>query len=97
MLMEIPKKRIVARVMDGPDGKPIIAVFVVARIHGSYFVKLISTREIQTGQHDVCLLNESHKLECGVCRKIPHSDAIVSPYISLDFFVSQMTRAPSKG
>ncbi len=100
------QENIVERIVRTKSGQLVRAVFLVSEYQGELRVRLISASPIQksTGIRNY-ELGIRNKILCisGACAKSPAITSehhiyreIVSPFFNkLEFFVSQLTRAPS--
>ncbi len=104
MLAVKPQGKIVRKIVRAKTGEFVLAVFLVVEREGEVQFQLLSVKpigeagiknhELGTGKGVLCL--------AGGCLKSPavtlyrHNHSVVSPFFNtLEFFVSQPTRAPS--
>jgi len=95
------------RIICDSKGVLICVRFTVVEVNGVFKGQVISAEPIITSTKDTAGVNESYKGESIVClpclkdNKIPVDisntgfETILSPYFSLEFFMSQPTRAPA--
>jgi len=80
------------------NGKPFLVRFVVVEREGKLRGKVISCEAVETLAGESADTKQYLPFDIGPATHAEETrtfDAIVSPYTSLEFFISQMTRAPS--
>ena len=98
MLTIRPQSRIVSKILRKKSGEFVRAYFLISEIEGKYFVKLLKTEAIASDNFrtsEETLLPGNTVGDSAVEFVKSLGREIVSPYFDLNFFISQLTRAPS--
>jgi len=84
------------RIIYDKNGVLVRVRFTVVDINGKLTVQIVSAEPIVTKSENVVCLPISVDAEDLALDTTPSYISRTSPYISLDFFMSQPTRAPAK-
>ncbi len=98
MLIIKPQVHIISREITTPEGVLVRAFFAVINIGGAIEIKFLGTKPIEAtikAREEVLLLENVRTQVFGDIKE-PRFYGVVSPYITLDFLVSQPTRAPNR-
>ena len=98
MLVLRPQTKIVSKILRKKSGELVRAFFLVSEIEGKYFVKLLKTEPVVSSDFETAketLLAGKTAGDSAVEFVKSLGRQIVSPYFDLNFFISQLTRAPS--
>lgn len=82
------------RIVRDKNGVLVRVRFVVVEVNGEFQAQIISAEAIQKKESIICLpVNRENKI---IVENItPSFFSVISPYLSLEFLMSQPTRAPS--
>lgn len=107
MLIKQPQVEIASKIVRTPSGELVRAYFALVTIEGRTEVRFLGTRPIEASEADFAAQAASAfgtdaplLLECaGVCTygetPVRRPASVSSPFYTLDFLTSQLTRAPS--
>ncbi len=101
MLIKQPQVRIISKEIALATGERVNAFFALVTIEGHTEAKFLGWKPLEASQKateavsvPVALL-ENPPVRAFVTKIVHSAVAVISPYLSLDFFTSQPTRAPS--
>lgn len=100
MLVQSLQTKILEKVVRGKNGRLVRVRFEVTEIDGRTYGRILSVSPIHELKPCTTIYRSIAQLAGARKEKEPRpvlgfTDSVVSPFTSLEFFVSQMTRAPS--
>jgi hypothetical protein len=101
MLSPYSKPQFIEKIITSQTGEQFRVIFLVAIVAGDMRAKIVSavalsaTPVVSTARDAVLAIAAPIEKVAAVFSYVPAFAAKISPYFSLDFFVSQPTRAPS--
>ena len=97
-MLAIPTKQlnsIFERIIRDRNGVLVLVRFTVVEINGKFQPQIISAEALVKNKESVVFLPEGTLSKDIALDTTPSFISTLSPYINLDFFMSQPTRAPS--
>ncbi|NDB57942.1 hypothetical protein EB001_05805 [bacterium] len=97
-MLAIPTKQlnsIFERIIRDRNGVLVLVRFTVVEINGKFQPQIISAEALVKNKESVVFLPEGILSKDIALDTTPSFISTLSPYINLDFFMSQPTRAPS--
>lgn len=97
-MLAIPTKQlnsIFERIIRDRNGVLVLVRFTVVEINGKFQPQIISAEALVKNEESIVFLPEGVSSKDIALDTTPSFISTLSPYINLDFFMSQPTRAPS--
>ncbi|OHA17646.1 MAG: hypothetical protein A2664_03435 [Candidatus Taylorbacteria bacterium RIFCSPHIGHO2_01_FULL_46_22b] len=97
MLSPYLQPQLVTKILVAPNGESYRVVFLVTLVDGKISARVVSAEPLNVISEDdliLCLPHFSSKFS-SLISGLSSSSPIASPYVSLLFFTSQLTRAPA--